>query len=103
MDGCFRCMDDGFDGGFGGRKRECVDDSDYALFIVRWWLHEVLVCLTVYAYMVEQWQNAEESDLRSWLMAYSLVRLRKSGEGCVGLTEALLVTLSWRQTKDYFG
>ncbi|GJW98742.1 hypothetical protein Tco_0180550 [Tanacetum coccineum] len=35
-------------------------------------------------------------------MAYSLVRLRKSGEGCVGLTEALLVTLSWRQTKDYF-
>nr|GEW76923.1 hypothetical protein [Tanacetum cinerariifolium] len=27
-------------------------DFDYALFIVRWWLHEVLVCLTMYAYMV---------------------------------------------------
>nr|GEY88583.1 hypothetical protein [Tanacetum cinerariifolium] len=49
-------------------------NSDYAIFIVWWWLHE----------------NAEESDLRSRLMAYSLVRRRKSSEGCAGLTEALL-------------
>nr|GFA02677.1 hypothetical protein [Tanacetum cinerariifolium] len=34
-------------------------------------------------------------------MAYSLARLRKSDEGCAGLLEALLVSLSWRQTKDY--
>ncbi|GJS52139.1 hypothetical protein Tco_0625501 [Tanacetum coccineum] len=34
-------------------------------------------------------------------MAYSLVRLRKSSEGCAGFIEALLVSLSWRQTKDY--
>ena len=113
-------------------------DSGYALFIVRWWLHEVLVCLTMYAYMVvlfgltfftrgnsvgdyrslcravmgsispnkwylshvrvrwEQWQHVEESDLRSRLMTYSLVSLRKSCGGCAGLTEALLVSLSWR-------
>ncbi|GKC86495.1 hypothetical protein Tco_1147144 [Tanacetum coccineum] len=34
-------------------------------------------------------------------MAYSLVRMRKSGGVYAGLTEALLVSLSWRQTKDY--
>nr|GFA04853.1 hypothetical protein [Tanacetum cinerariifolium] len=34
---------------------------------------------------LEKWHNAEESDLRSRLMAYSLARLRKSGEGCAGL------------------
>nr|GFA26636.1 hypothetical protein [Tanacetum cinerariifolium] len=29
------------------------------------------------------------------------MRLRMSGEGCAGLLKALLVSLSWRQTKDY--
>ncbi|GJV90160.1 hypothetical protein Tco_1537973 [Tanacetum coccineum] len=37
----------------------------------------------------EQWQDAAESDLRSRLMAYSLVRLRKSGGGYEGLKETL--------------
>ncbi|GKD67080.1 hypothetical protein Tco_1309188 [Tanacetum coccineum] len=37
---------------FSSELNNILSHFDYAMFIVRWWLHEVPTCLTMYAYMV---------------------------------------------------
>ncbi|GJU78737.1 hypothetical protein Tco_1275807 [Tanacetum coccineum] len=55
---------------FSSEPNNILSHSDYALFIVRWWLHEVLVYLTVYAYMVVSGNSVRDPE--DWRLYHDL-------------------------------